>query len=302
MLKQAISFRPFPREFIMLALIARRASQHEVTDVIGWNVCTSNTTQRKRMIDVMLSPLNFLVAIIAFALLSIILLTNLLCSISSLDSHFSRSTIMNGREFDHLAFFSLSVLSMPLLIVIFMCFPIRLMPFPTLFSIWYMTGWTLEFLLLEVFRVFLPISFVVFSLLFTMSNIILFLFLAMFLSVSSLLFCYLSFMLLSVSFFAILTSCVQPIFTKFGTGKVFRSGRKCATTGTGALLHQSMRSVIHDLNCLSFSALFSRLSGCKAYIFSSGVITPSLDNQLNYNILFLIAKSGRIGETYGRTI
>ncbi len=153
----------------MLAPITCRTSQYEVTDVIGGNVRTSNTTQGKRMINVVFAPFYLFVAVVALPFLPIILLTNLLCRISSLDSHFSRSTIMNCREFYHLAFFSLSVLPMPFLIVIFMCFPIRFMPFSTL-----------EFLLPEVFWVFLTISFVVFSLLFTMSNIILFLFLAVF--------------------------------------------------------------------------------------------------------------------------
>ena len=279
-LQQSTAFGPFPREFVMLAPITCRTSQYEVTDVIGGNVRTSNTTQGKRMINVVFAPFYLFVAVVALPFLPIILLTNLLCRISSLDSHFSRSTIMNCREFYHLAFFSLSVLPMPFLIVIFMCFPIRFMPFSTL-----------EFLLPEVFWVFLTISFVVFSLLFTMSNIILFLFLAVFLSVSSLLFCYLSFMLLSVSFFAILTSCVQPIFTKFGTGKVFRSGRESTPTWACTSLRRSMRRVIHDLNCLSFNALFFLVVRMQGYIFSSGVITPSLDNHLDYTFFFSSLKA-----------
>src|SRR5260221_1678954 len=88
-----------------------------------------------------------------------------------------------------------------------------------------------------------------------------------------------------------LTTWVQTIFRATMSIKEPFCSREKLSTGACTSLHRSMRSVIHDLNCLSFSALFSRLSGCKAYTFSSGVITPSLDNHLDYTFFFSSLKA-----------
>lgn len=51
-LKQTTTFRPFPREFVCFSCIAGRASQYQITDVIGRNVSPYYATERKCMLNV----------------------------------------------------------------------------------------------------------------------------------------------------------------------------------------------------------------------------------------------------------
>src|SRR5260221_9922238 len=93
-LQQSTAFGPFPREFVMLAPITCRTSQYEVTDVIGGNVRTSNTTQGKSIINVVFAPFYLFFAVVGLSFFSVILLTNLFCRIKFLFSHFLRSSII----------------------------------------------------------------------------------------------------------------------------------------------------------------------------------------------------------------
>ncbi len=301
-LKQSPTFRPFPGKLTTFTQVTSSASDNQITDVISWNVSPRYTTQGKRMVNVEFAPFYLFLAVVTLPFLSIILLTNLLCSISSLDRHFPRSTITNIRECYHLAFFGVLVVPMPFLIMLFMHFPIQLIPFSTLLCIRYMTRWTLPALLLEVFRVFLTISFVVFSQIPSTSRVILFdlinivssvTFLALFdffpvgITIYFTLCTYLIFMSLIMQLFihsrTFLAVRLNPICTCLFSGKMLRSCRKKLFARPCAAFQGRIRRVIHDLNCLSLSLpWFFWLSGCKAYIFSPGVITPKLDNHTKY--------------------
>lgn len=51
-LQQSTALWPFPWKFIILTLIAGRASQYQIANIIGGNIGTSHAIKRERMVDV----------------------------------------------------------------------------------------------------------------------------------------------------------------------------------------------------------------------------------------------------------
>ncbi len=92
-LKQSISFRPFPGELIAFTLIAMYASDNQIVNVVGGNIRSCYTTQRKGMVNVVLFPLDFLMAIVAFALLPFVLFFDLFGGILAHNCHFASIAI-----------------------------------------------------------------------------------------------------------------------------------------------------------------------------------------------------------------
>lgn len=73
-LEQATAFRPFPGIFVSFAQIAFRTSNNQVVNTISRSI----TGYGKRMVNMVFTPCNFLIAVVTFAFLPIILLSNLL--------------------------------------------------------------------------------------------------------------------------------------------------------------------------------------------------------------------------------
>src|SRR5260221_12105796 len=94
-LQQSTAFRPFPWKLIALAEIAMITTQHEITDIIGGNVTTSNTTQRIGMFNVvdilsiaLLKLSKATSSIVATVVLSLQLLLDLGPGMSRVDGQF----------------------------------------------------------------------------------------------------------------------------------------------------------------------------------------------------------------------
>ena len=89
-LEQPTAFGPFMRELVLLAGVTTTASYNQVPRIIrGSFACQWNN-----MIDMMLTPLNFVTAIVAFAVLPCILLSYLLRSMCTLHRALSCPPVM----------------------------------------------------------------------------------------------------------------------------------------------------------------------------------------------------------------
>lgn len=92
--EQATAFRPFPGELIILLAVAWVTGNHQIRDIIGRNISTRHATDRKCMLNVVLTPRNLLVAVVALSLLALILLSDLLWSMRALYLFLTSPTIM----------------------------------------------------------------------------------------------------------------------------------------------------------------------------------------------------------------
>lgn len=97
-LKQPSTFRPFPGELVMFLEIAGLTGDYKVVDAIGRDTRSSYTGKWKSMIDMMLFPLYFLLAIVALAFLSPVLLSDLLGSMSARNRPLSRLALIDQRD------------------------------------------------------------------------------------------------------------------------------------------------------------------------------------------------------------
>src|SRR5260221_7967233 len=104
MSEQTTAFRPFPGEFIILALIARRTCQHQIIDTVRGDITPCYTPQREGMIDVidilptaLLKPGMTARRIIAAILLAFQQILDLCSSIGTRNSLFA-STPLLGRS------------------------------------------------------------------------------------------------------------------------------------------------------------------------------------------------------------
>src|SRR6266581_6662208 len=93
-LEQSIAFWKLPREFIMLFRIAGLTTNHQIVNAIGGDISANYTAKGKRMLNIMFSPFDIFTAIIAFAFLPIILLSNLLRGTRTRNSSFKCSPPM----------------------------------------------------------------------------------------------------------------------------------------------------------------------------------------------------------------
>src|SRR6266567_7832419 len=90
-LEQASTFGPFMRESVMFLEITHRATYHEVRNVIR-----AATRQGYNVVYMMFTPCDFLMAVVAFALLPLVLLLNLLGGVrASIATLMGASSVVN---------------------------------------------------------------------------------------------------------------------------------------------------------------------------------------------------------------
>src|SRR5450755_3574940 len=77
MLQQSSASRPLPGEFVFLTQVAMLTGNHKVLNRVSGNTRSCNTTDREGVIDVMLSPLYPVAAVVAFLMLALVLLKDL---------------------------------------------------------------------------------------------------------------------------------------------------------------------------------------------------------------------------------
>lgn len=87
-LKQSTTLRPFPRELIMFFEIARFTCYYQIAYIVSRDICANNTANWKRVINMVLSPLYSLSAIITSSFLIFVLFSNLLWGMTSRYVHF----------------------------------------------------------------------------------------------------------------------------------------------------------------------------------------------------------------------
>jgi hypothetical protein len=87
--QQPPALRPFPRILTAFTGIAWLTGYHQITDVVGRNISSRDANKRIGMLNGMLSPLDFLGAVVALSLLSLVLLSNLLRGIPTRYSQFT---------------------------------------------------------------------------------------------------------------------------------------------------------------------------------------------------------------------
>ena len=95
MLQQPSAFGPFPGIFIAFACIAEHTGHDQIGDVIGGDI-TTRSADWKRMVGMMLPPLDRLSAIIALPFLPIVLFMYLLCSMFTWNSPFTCKMVETG--------------------------------------------------------------------------------------------------------------------------------------------------------------------------------------------------------------
>jgi len=113
MLQQPIAFRPLPRKAVAFAEVTTLASDNQIANIIGGNISSRYAAQRKRMVNMMSTPRNKFLAIIAFSLLSGILFSDLLGGMLARNGFFASTAI----AFSDIFFSSVSFSIKPMLLI-----------------------------------------------------------------------------------------------------------------------------------------------------------------------------------------